>query len=74
MLNAKDLWVQHVSGNLFLILLRRIGLAMLLILVMAAVHQMILSHRFCGPLVNFGHTFDRMASRRLFPQGTPAQK
>jgi len=60
MLNAKDLWVQHVSGNLFLILLRRIGLAMLLILVMAAAHQIILSHRFCGPLVNFGHTFDKM--------------
>lgn len=63
MLNATDLWVQHVSGNLFLILLRRIGLAMLLILVMAAVHQIILSHRFCGPLVNFGHTFDRMLQR-----------
>ena len=60
MLNAKDLWVQHVSGNLFLILLRRIALAMLLILIMATAHQIRLSHRFCGPLVNFGHTFDKM--------------
>ena len=60
MLNAKDLWVQQVSGHLFLILLQRIALAMLLILIMAAAHQIILSHRFCGPLVNFGHTFDKM--------------
>ena len=60
MLKADDLWVQHVSGNLFLILLQRIALAMLLILLLATVHQIILSHRFCGPLVNFGHTFARM--------------
>lgn len=61
MLKAEDLWVQHVSGNLFLILLQRIALAMLLILILAAAHQLILSHRFCGPLVNFNHTFDKMA-------------
>ncbi len=60
MLNAKDLWVRHVSGGVFLILLQRIALAMLLILILATAHQVILSHRFCGPLVNFGHTFARM--------------
>ncbi len=60
MMNAEDLWVQNISGNLFLIMLRRIALAMLLILIMAAGHQIILSHRFCGPLVNFGKTFDKM--------------
>lgn len=61
MLSAEDLWVQHVSGNLFLILLQRIALAMLLILILATIHQVMLSHRFCGPLVNFGHTFTKMA-------------
>jgi methyl-accepting chemotaxis protein len=61
MLKAENLWVQHVSGNLFLILLQRITLAILLIVVLATAHQVILSHRFCGPLVNFGHTFARMA-------------
>lgn len=61
MLKAEDLWVQHVSGNLFLILLQRITLAILLIVVLATAYQIILSHRFCGPLVNFGHTFGRMA-------------
>jgi signal transduction histidine kinase len=61
MLNADELWVQNLSGNLFLVLLQRTTLAMLLILVAAAVHQIVLSHRFGGPLVNFGHTFDRMA-------------
>jgi signal transduction histidine kinase len=60
MLNAESLWAQNVSGNLFLVLLRRIALAMLLILIMAAAHQIILSHRFCGPLVNFGYTFEKM--------------
>ncbi len=70
MLNADDLWVQNVSGHLFLILLQRIAAAMLLILVAAFVHQLVLSHRFCGPLVNFGHTFERMArgdfSRKVY--------
>ncbi|WP_419658739.1 hypothetical protein [Desulfosarcina variabilis] len=61
MLKAEDLWVQHVSGSLFLILLQRISLAMLLILILATAHQVILSHRFCGPLINFGHTFAKMA-------------
>jgi methyl-accepting chemotaxis protein len=61
MLKAENLWVQHVSGNLFLILLQRITLAILLIVVLATAHQIVLSHRFCGPLVNFGHTFARMA-------------
>jgi len=60
MLTARELWAQHASGHLFLILLRRIALAMVLILSMAAAHQIIMSHRFCGPLVNFGHTFDKM--------------
>jgi hypothetical protein len=60
MLKAGDLWVQHVSGNLFLILLQRVALAMLLILILATAHQVIMSHRFCGPLVNFGHTFAKM--------------
>jgi len=70
MLKAEDLWVQHVSGNLFLILFQRITLAILLIVVLATAHQIILSHRFCGPLVNFGHTFARMAkgdfSRKVY--------
>ncbi|BBO84278.1 hypothetical protein DSCO28_48440 [Desulfosarcina ovata subsp. sediminis] len=61
MLRSEDLWVQHVSGSLFLILLQRISMAMFLILVAAAMHQLVLSNRFCGPLVNFGHTFERMA-------------
>lgn len=61
MLRSEDLWVQHVSGHLFLILLQRVSLAMFFILVAAAVHLIVLSHRFCGPLVNFGYTFERMA-------------
>jgi methyl-accepting chemotaxis protein len=61
MLNAEQVWVKNVSGNLFLILLRRLALAMLLILLLASVHQIVFSHRFCGPLVNFDHTFEKMA-------------
>lgn len=61
MLHGGSLWLRRASGKLFLILLPRFALAMLLILAAAAVHQIVLSHRFCGPLVNFGHTFARMA-------------
>jgi hypothetical protein len=67
---AEDPWVRHVSGHLLLILLGRIALAMLLILGLATLHQIIMGHRFCGPLVNFGHTFSRMAkgdfTRKVF--------
>jgi hypothetical protein len=58
---ADDPWIRHISGNLFLILLGRIALAMLLILGLATFHQVVMIHRFCGPLVNFGHTFRLMA-------------
>lgn len=61
MLHGGHLWLRQASGKLFLILLPHIALALLLILVTAAIHQLVLSHRFCGPLVNFGHTFDKMA-------------
>ena len=60
MLIAEEPWVRHISGNLFLILLQRLAMALLLIAILAAIHQTILSHRLCGPLVNFGHTFDKM--------------
>jgi methyl-accepting chemotaxis protein len=70
MLHSDDLWVQRASGGLFLILLGRISLAMLLLLVLSVIHQIVLSHRFCGPLVNFGHTFEQMAkgvfSRKVY--------
>jgi hypothetical protein len=62
MISSQDAWVQHVSGSLFLILLQRLALAMLLILILATAHQVIMSHRFCGPLVNFGQTFAKMAN------------
>jgi hypothetical protein len=58
---AEDPWIRHICGNLFLILLGRIALAMLLILGLATLHQVVMIHRLCGPLVNFGHTFRLMA-------------
>jgi len=70
MIYSQDLWAQNVSGNLLLILIRRIALAMLLILILTMAHQIFLSHRFCGPLVNFGHTFNKMTqgdfSRKVY--------
>ena len=69
LLTSDEVWVQQVSGNLFLILLERVVIALALTLVLAVVHQIIFSHRFCGPLVNFGRTFEKMAqcdfSRRV---------
>ena len=61
MLGADDPVVQQVAGRVFLVLLQRIVSAMLLIMILAAAHQLILSHRFCGPLINFAHTFEKMA-------------
>jgi len=70
MLVAEDPWAQNISGNLFLVLLQRTSLALFLILIAAMIHQIVLSHRIFGPLVNFNHAFEKMArgdfSRKVY--------
>lgn len=54
---SDQLWTQYVSANLLWRLLYRIGTAFLLIIVFAAVYQIVFTHKICGPLVNINHTY-----------------
>jgi methyl-accepting chemotaxis protein len=60
---AGDLWVKHFSAKMFIVLLERLSIAGLFILVISFFHFIIITHKFCGPLVNIGRTIDRISER-----------
>jgi len=59
MLQSDQLWTQYVSANLLWRLLYRIALAVILMVLLAIAYQIVLTHRLCGPLVNFGKTYQK---------------
>ena len=65
-----ELWVQYLSANMFLVLLDRLVIAMSLIFVISFIHFIVLTHRFCGPLINIKHTIQEVArgnfTRKVF--------
>jgi methyl-accepting chemotaxis protein len=60
-----QLWTQYVSANLLWRLLDRIAAALILILFCAIANLIVFSHRFCGPLVNFGISFKKISQGDL---------
>ena len=60
-----DLCVQHLSAKFFIILLERLSVALAIILITAFVHQIIITHKFCGPMVNFSKTFKKISQGDL---------
>ena len=65
-----ELWVQYLSAKTFLVLLDRLVIALPLILVISFIHFIVLTHRFCGPLINIKNTIQEVArgnfTRRVF--------
>ncbi len=65
-----DLCNQYFSAKMFIILLERLVFALLILLVLAFLHQIVLTHKFCGPLVNFVKTFKKISegdlTRKIF--------
>ena len=57
---ATQLWTQYVSANLLWRLLDRTLLAFGVIVIFAVAHQIIFSHRLCGPLINFAKTHEKV--------------
>jgi methyl-accepting chemotaxis protein len=60
-----DLDHQYQAAQTFLSIVKWIIPAVLLLLVLFMVHLLVITHRICGPLVNFAHTFDRLAQGDL---------
>lgn len=57
---SEDLNVQYEAAQTFLTLLKRLVPAIVVLFTLVFVHQILMTHRICGPLVNFDHTFRRI--------------
>ena len=58
-----DLWVQHFSAKMFIVLLERLSITGLFIMVISFFHFFIFTHKFCGPLVYIGRTIAKISER-----------
>jgi len=56
-----DMYAQHYSAKFFVVLLDRLSLSLFAVLLIGLIYQMIINHKFCGPLVNFSHTFKKIS-------------
>ncbi|MCX5856255.1 MAG: methyl-accepting chemotaxis protein [Deltaproteobacteria bacterium] len=65
MVFSEDLEIQYRAAQTFLMVVKRLVPALLVILALYTLHQIIITHRICGPLVNFSHTFRRLAEGDL---------
>jgi methyl-accepting chemotaxis protein len=63
MFETGDLWAKRSSANMFIILLDRLSIAGVFIMVISFFHFVILTHKFCGPLVNIGKTIARISEK-----------
>ena len=68
--NDDELWVQYLSAKTFLVLLDRLVIALPLIFVISFFHFILLTHRFCGPMINIKNTLQEVArgnfTRKVF--------
>lgn len=65
MMFLPDIESQYRAAQTFLLLVKWLVPAILIVLVLFMGHTIITTHRICGPLVNFTHTFDRLAQGDL---------
>jgi methyl-accepting chemotaxis protein len=65
MMFVDDLDVQYSSAQTFLTLMKWLLPALIVLFVLFTVHIIYITHRICGPLINFTHTFDRLAEGDL---------
>jgi methyl-accepting chemotaxis protein len=62
---SNNLDVQYQAAQTFLTLVKRLFPAVGLMFILIFVHQILITHRICGPLVNFTHTFKKIAEGDL---------
>lgn len=66
----KDIYAQHYSAKFFIVLLNRLSIALLALLLFSFLYQIMINHKFCGPLINFSNTFQKISqgdlTRKIF--------
>ena len=60
-----ELCRQYLSAKLFIVLLERLAIAVGILLLVAFIHQIVMSHKICGPLVNFVNSFKKLSKGDL---------
>jgi methyl-accepting chemotaxis protein len=60
-----ELCRQYLSAKMFIVLLERLVIALGGLLIVAFIHQIVMSHKFCGPLVNFVNSFKKISKGDL---------
>jgi signal transduction histidine kinase len=68
--NPENLWSQHFSAKFFIVIIDRLAVAFAGIFALAFIFQIVISHRFAGPLINFCKTFQKISqgdlTRKIF--------
>ena len=63
--NPENLWSQHFSAKFFIVIIDRLAIAFAGIFALAFIFQLVITHRFAGPLINFGKTFQKITEGDL---------
>lgn len=63
--NPENLWSQHFSAKFFIVIIDRLAIAFAGIFALAFIFQIVITHRFAGPLINFGKTFQKISQGDL---------
>lgn len=64
-MQSHDIEVQFYAASMLLNFLKLWTPAMIVIFIIFIIHQLVLTHRVCGPLVNFMHTIRKIATGNL---------
>ena len=57
---TSDVYLVNVSSKIFLMVLERLAIVFSILFVLLFLHQSLVVHKICGPLVSFKLTFDKM--------------
>jgi methyl-accepting chemotaxis protein len=65
MFSSQDLSAQHQAAQNYLVLATRIIPSTIFLFTLLFIHQLFITHRICGPLVNFTTTFNKIGNGDL---------
>ncbi len=65
LMQSASLESQYHAALLFIAVTEHLPLALLIVLILFFVHQIIMTHQFCGPLKNFSNTFTQIMNGDL---------
>ena len=62
---SNDIYLQNIAAKLFVVLLERLSIGFGLVLLIILFHQVLVIHKLCGPLVNFGNILNKISQGDL---------